>query len=65
MMTKQKNYSVKEAARELNVTEQTVRSYLKEGELKGSQIGKKKKWSISDAELTKFKKKYGYENIGT
>jgi excisionase family DNA binding protein len=61
MAPKPRRYTVKEAAYELDVTEQTVRSYLKDGDLKGNQVGKKRKWAIPAAEIAKFKKRYGYE----
>ena len=35
-----KFYTVTEAAKELHVTAQTVRTYIKEGKIKGQRIGR-------------------------
>lgn len=52
--------STKDAAEKLNVSEQTIRSLLRDGILLGQQIGKT--WVVSTASVEKYKKKKASEN---
>lgn len=54
-------YALKDAAIWLRVTEQTVASYLRSGDLKGKKIGPKGKWHVPGSELIRLRKKWGYD----
>jgi len=47
-----KMYTLKDLAAQLNVTERTMHSYIKDGKLKGQKIGGR--WQISESNLHKF-----------
>ncbi|MBI5416597.1 helix-turn-helix domain-containing protein [Candidatus Poribacteria bacterium] len=53
-------FTVKQTASFLNVTEQTVSKYLRDGILKGEKKGPKKKWHIKGEEIIKKRKEWGY-----
>lgn len=45
-------YDVEELARLLNVQEKTIRSYLREGRLKGRKMARK--WYVTEASLQEY-----------
>lgn len=53
----EKMYTVKEAARELNVTAYTVRNYIKNQKIKAKKYTATDKgsWFISESEIKRFK----------
>ena len=55
-------YTVKEVAKFLGVTEQTVSKYLRDGNLKGSKKGPKQKWHVRGDEILKKRKEWGFDN---
>lgn len=55
-------YPLREAAMWLKVTEQTVASYLRDGDLHGKKIGPKGKWHVPGSELVRIRKKWGYDD---
>lgn len=58
----EKMYTVKETAKELNVTEYTVRQYIKQNRLKATKYinTNKGSWYISESEIRRFK---GVDNV--
>lgn len=52
------DYTIAQASVILNITNQTVFKYLKEGTLKGTQKGPKKKWYIKGTEIKRLLKKW-------
>lgn len=54
----EKRYSAREAAQFLEVTEQTVQRYLREGELRGVRVGPKKKWYTLGKEIIALLQKW-------
>ena len=50
-------YSVEEIAQKLDVTEMSVRNYIRQGYLKGKKITGR--WLIKEDDLEKFMKKLG------
>lgn len=54
-----KTYNVTEVAKLFGVTDETVRNWLRSGELKGVRgPSKKKGWVINEADLSEFKVKH-------
>lgn len=53
----EKMYTVKEAAKELNLTTYTIRRYLRENIIKGTKYinTNKGSWYISESEIKRFK----------
>lgn len=51
-ITEIKMYDLEELSTMLNVTDQTLRKYIKGGKLKAAKIGGK--WKVTEENLTKF-----------
>lgn len=49
-------YSVPQVSRMLNVHENTVKRYIREGVLKGFKVNRRGDWRISETELDNFVK---------
>ena len=57
---KEKYYTVKDTAKFLEVTEQTVSKYVRNGNLKGEKKGPKQRWYILGGEIIRKRKEWGY-----
>jgi len=55
-----KLHTTRQAADILEVTEQTVQNYLRNGDLRGRKLGPRKKWHILGSELLRVIRKWGY-----
>lgn len=51
-------YTAREAATFLDVTADTVKSYLRDGKLKGEQAGPKRQWRVRGAEVIRLLKEW-------
>ncbi len=51
-------YSAREVAPLLEVTEQTIQRYFRSGELQGRQVGPKKKWHTTGAEIIRKRREW-------
>lgn len=56
MSTLPKMYSTKQISDMLGVTEQTVREWLKSGEMKGLKVGGRGQWRVSEDDLNNYLK---------
>jgi predicted site-specific integrase-resolvase len=53
-------YTAREAADLLEVIEDTVKRYCRNGDLKCRQIGPRKKWHVLGREISRVRKEWGY-----
>ena len=58
----EKMYSPEKVAEILEVSPNTVRSWLRDGELKGVKVGRGRLWRISEPELNRFTGQYNKNN---
>ena len=56
-------YTASEAAPLLEVTGPTVKEYLKNGTLRGRQIGFRKQWHVKGSEIQRLRRKLGLDII--
>jgi len=59
----EKWYAGHDAAKLLGVTEPTIKKYLKNGKLRGRQIGPKKKWHVKGAAIKRLRVEWGLDII--
>jgi predicted transcriptional regulator len=59
----EQRYSAREAADLLEVTEETVKKYCRNGKIKGKQIGPKKRWHVQGIEIVRLRKAWGLDDI--
>jgi excisionase family DNA binding protein len=52
------SYTAEEAARLLGVKPDTVKSYLRNGSLKGVKVGPKRQWKVFGSELIRKQKEW-------
>lgn len=50
-----KAYTAREAATLLGITEATVKRRLREGSIKGVQVGPSKRWHVTGAEISRLR----------
>jgi hypothetical protein len=56
-------YPCREAADLLGVVEDTVKKYLRDGDLAGKQIGPKKRWHVQGSAILKKRKEWSLDEI--
>ena len=59
-VAKSRRYTVREAAALLDVTDQTVYRYLRNGSLSGSKMGPRGQWYVLGNEIAKKLREWGY-----
>jgi excisionase family DNA binding protein len=56
-----KKYTPREAADLLGVTPDTVKAYCRNGKLKARQVGPKKQWMVTGAEIKRLQKEWNID----
>jgi excisionase family DNA binding protein len=56
-----RNYTTREAADLLQVTQETVKAYCRNEKLKGRKVGPKKQWMVPGAEIKRLQKDWNYD----
>ena len=51
-------YTVDDAARQLGVKAETVKTYLRQGSLKGVKVGPRKQWQVPGSELVRKRREW-------
>jgi predicted transcriptional regulator len=58
-----KNYTAREAAELLKMTEATVKKHLRCGTAKGVRVGANRRWHVSGAEISRLRSKWNLDAL--
>ena len=56
-------YTARDAGNALGVTEQTMKSYLRSGKIRGKRVGPKSQWYVEGLEIARLAREWGLDVI--